>query len=57
MTSKRITKADLLCAGWHALYYPPQTRYAHPNILGSKLFKDAARILKERGIDENGDMR
>lgn len=60
--TKRVTKNDLLLAGWHSIWNGQLgSRWAHPRVLvrggGDLKFSDAAAILKKRGIDDMGEMK
>jgi len=43
----RITKSDLLLAGWHSVYYGRGgERWEHPKVLGTVPFREAIDMQK-----------
>jgi len=53
----RVTSQDLLLAGWHRIFRDGLVWWCHPNCADWLVFREAAAILKKRGIDERGDMK
>lgn len=55
--SKRITKDDLLLAGWHTIFDDKHgIMWAHPNFGWKMKFSEAAAQLKTLGCDADGFM-
>jgi len=53
----RITSQDLLMAGWHQIVRDGLVWWSHPKCDDWLVFREAAAILKKRGIDEYGYMK